>query len=273
MDTQEKARITQELESLIKEFRSYKRLYSQSSLTVSQERYLESLRFKLQQRIGKVKNLVVQLTNAQYAAELDYRFDFWAEAVRTGGYGPRTIESTDHCIQACNEAIGKLDELDYRGLQLIKKTLSEEPPKAFIAHGGRSSILDKLREFIEALGIKPIIVELSPSKGMTVDEKVSKYIKDADFGIVLATKGGIIDTKGKETKQLPRLNVIDELERLRAAFPNKTILLLEKGVDLPSNISGLTHEPFVGQSMDRAFTAIARELVEFGILRATKPQE
>ena len=146
-------------------------------------------------------------------------------------------------------------------------------PKAFIAHGGKSGVLDKLREFIEALGIKPIIVELSPTRGMTVDEKVSKYIKDADFGIVLATKGGIIDTKGKETKQHPRLNVIDELERLRAAFPDKTILLLEKGVDLPSNISGLTHEPFVGQSMDRAFTAIARELVEFGILRATKPQE
>ena len=88
---------------------------------------------------------------------------------------------------------------------------------------------------------------------------------------MLATKGGIVDTKGKEPKQHPRLNIIDELERLRAVFPDKTILLLEKGVDLPSNISGLTHEPFVGQSMDRAFTAIARELTEFGILKAVKP--
>lgn len=144
-------------------------------------------------------------------------------------------------------------------------------PKAFIVHGGRSGILDKLREFIEALGIKPVIVELSPTRGMTVDEKVNKYIKDADCGIVLATKGGIVDTTGNKLKQHPRLNVIDELERLRAALPEKTILLVERGVDLPSNISGLTYEPFVGQSMDRAFTAIARELTEFGILRAVKP--
>ena len=151
-------------------------------------------------------------------------------------------------------------------------TSTKEPPKAFIAHGGRSGILDKLREFIEALGIKPIIVELSPTKGMSVDDKVNKYIKDADCGIVLATKGGIVDTTGIKPKQHPRLNVIDELERLRAVFPEKTILLVERGVDLPSNVSGLTHEPFVGQSMDRAFIAIARELVEFGILKAVKPK-
>jgi len=159
------------------------------------------------------------------------------------------------------------------GFEEKPATVAEIPPKAFIVHGGRSGVLDKLREFIEALGIKPIIVELSPTKGMTVDEKVNKYIKDADCGIVLATKGGIVDTKGRQPKQHPRLNVIDELERLRAAFPERTILLVEKGVDLPSNISGLTHEPFVGQSMDRAFTAIARELAEFGILKTIKPQE
>jgi predicted nucleotide-binding protein len=147
----------------------------------------------------------------------------------------------------------------------------EISPKAFIAHGGRSGVLDKLCEFIEALGLEPLVVELLPSKGMSVDDKVNKYIKDSDCGIVLATKGGIVDTTGKKPKQHPRLNIIDEVERLRAQFPDRTILLLEKGVELPSNISGLTHEPFARQSMDRAFTAIARELREMGILKTEKP--
>jgi len=157
------------------------------------------------------------------------------------------------------------------GIETKSSTEAEIPPKAFIAHGGRSGVLDKLREFIEALGIEPVIVELSPSRGMTVDAKVNTYIKDADCGIVLARKGGIVDTTGTKPKQHPRLNVIDELARLRAAFPEKTILLVERGIDLPSNISGLTYEPFVGQSMDRAFTAIARELRAFGILKTIKP--
>jgi predicted nucleotide-binding protein len=151
----------------------------------------------------------------------------------------------------------------------LEKAKTSEPPKAFIAHGGRSGILDKLRDFLQACGIDPLIVEFLPTKGMSVDDKVKKYIQDADCGIVLATRGGIID--GKSEKQHPRLNVIDEFERLRAVFPDKTILLLEKGVDLPSNIAGLTYEPFVGQSMDRAFTAIARELKEMGILQTIKP--
>lgn len=155
-------------------------------------------------------------------------------------------------------------------LKAEKPVAIGESPKAFIAHGGRSGVLDKLREFIQALGIDPLIVELLPAKGMSVDDKVNKYIKDADCGIVLATGGGIVDKKSE--KEHPRLNVIDEFERLRTVFPNKTILLLEKGVDLPSNISGLTYEPFVRQSMDRAFTAIARELTAFGILRAVKPK-
>ncbi len=91
------------------------------------------------------------------------------------------------------------------------------------------------------------------------------------YGIVLATRGGIVDTKSGRLKERPRLNTIDEAKRLRAKFPNRTILLLEKGVKLSSNISGLTHESFTRQSMDRAFTAIARELREMGILKMEKP--
>lgn len=143
-------------------------------------------------------------------------------------------------------------------------------PAAFIVHGGRSGVLDKLREFVEALGLKPLVVEMLPSKGMPLVNKVKKYQQEADCAIILATRGGIIDIKSG--KQHPRLNVIDELSSFWEAFPEKVILLLEKGVELPSNKAGLTYEPFARQSMDRAFIAIARELTEMKILKAVKPQ-
>ena len=148
---------------------------------------------------------------------------------------------------------------------------SMETPKAFIVHGGKSGVLEKLREFVEALGIKPLIVEMLPSKGMTLADKVKKYQQEADCVIILATRGGIIDTKSG--KQHPRLNVIDELSSFWEAFPERVIVLLEKGAELPSNKSGLTYEPFARQSMDRAFIAIARELTEMKILKAVKPLE
>ena len=54
------------------------------------------------------------------------------------------------------------------------KSIIEQKPKAFIVHGGKSGVLEKLREFVEALGIKPLIVEMLPSKGMTLSDKVSQ---------------------------------------------------------------------------------------------------
>jgi predicted nucleotide-binding protein len=272
MDENEKQELINDLKDLFKKLKSYKRYLTSRDLSEPQKRYAESLREKLVGKSSVLKGTIYELTDTLHFTHMGGNYEIWGQGLNPSGYKPTEIVGLNYCIDATNAAIAKLElsppvEL---GPQKVEVT---EPPKAFIAHGGRSGILDKLREFIEALGIAPIIVELSPSRGMTVDDKVNSYIKDADCGIVLATKGGIVDTKGTKQRQHPRLNVIDELERLRAAFPEKTILLVERGVDLPSNVSGLTHEPFVGQSMDRAFTAIARELVEFGILKAVKPQE
>lgn len=274
------------MENFLEELKYYQNLrilYNRGELKKSTAAEITPLRTKLLREVGVFSSLITELTGKEKIQTVgkgtEYSYDMWAAALRIE-FNKTTLNALRICIDYTDRAIGKLKSAinegirDEQGNRIDKsQQISTEPPKAFIVHGGRSGVLDKLREFIEALGIKPIIVELSPTKGMTVDEKVNKYIKDADCGIVLATKGGIVDTKGRQPKQHPRLNVIDELERLRAAFPERTILLVEKGVDLPSNISGLTHEPFVGQSMDRAFTAIARELAEFGILKTIKPQE
>jgi hypothetical protein len=56
-----------------------------------------------------------------------------------------------------------------------EKLVTEDKPKVFIVHRGKSGVLEKLREFIEALVIKPLIVEMLSSKGMTLADKVKKY--------------------------------------------------------------------------------------------------
>ncbi len=191
------------------------------------------------------------------------------------------LSALDDCVQATGRVIGKLEDDIKKGKRdqntgerigvISTKLDTSIRPKAFIVHGGKSGVLEKLREFVEALGIKPLIVEMLPSKGMTLADKVKKYQQEADCAIILATRGGIIDTKSG--KQHPRLNVIDELSSFWEAFPERVIVLLERGAELPSNKSGLTYEPFARQSMDRAFTAIARELTEMKILKAVKPLE
>lgn len=227
-------------------------------------------------QVGYLGKLITELTGVGTVDLHGTDYDMWLISLRTDNYS-LAANALEVCIQVTNRAIGQLEGdikngIRDKGTGLLVTTQSKmitEAPKVFIVHGGKSSVLEKLREFVEALGIKPLIVEMLPSKGMTLADKVKKYQQEADCAIILATRGGIIDTKSG--KQHPRLNVIDELSSFWEAFPERVIVLLEKGAQLPSNKSGLTYEAFARQSMDRAFIAIARELTEMKILKAVKP--
>ena len=279
--------VTQELEIFLKELRdyySYRNRMKQGIFTSQEIEQVRSLRRMLVRKSGKYKKLIAEITGIENVPIVvnnkEYLTDIWTVGLLANPV-MRTPTALAYCIDSVGQAIGKLEDDINNGVRdeqgnLIKtgKTplVSTEQPKAFIVHGGKSGVLEKLREFVEALGIKPLIVEMLPSKGMTLADKVKKYQQEADCAIILATHGGIIDTKSG--KQHPRLNVIDELSSFREAFPERVILLLEKGAELASNKSGLTYEPFTRQSMDRAFIAIARELTEMKILKAVKqPKE
>jgi predicted nucleotide-binding protein len=122
-----------------------------------------------------------------------------------------------------------------------------------------------------ALDVQALAVEIQPSEGRLTEGQVDEYMKQADCAIILATYGHIVDQKTR--KKHPRLNVVDELGRCRNAFPHRTILLLEKGVDLPSNVSGIVYEHFTKQNMENGFIKVARELREFGLIKPVKPAE
>jgi hypothetical protein len=150
---------------------------------------------------------------------------------------------------------------------LPEKREAAIPPQAFIAHGGETKALSKLRDFLEALGLGYSIAERNPSDGRLLEEQVIKAYESADFAIILATKGGIVDKKtGAEHM---RMNVADELGRVRAVFKNRIILLLEKGVEPHINISGIVRERFTPASMDKALIKIAKDLREWGLIRAS----
>jgi predicted nucleotide-binding protein len=145
-----------------------------------------------------------------------------------------------------------------------KEAVPRETPRAFIAHGGKSEALTKLKDFLIVLGVTPLIAEEEPSEGRLVEQQVQKYRQEAHCEIILATRGGIVDKKtGTEH---PRLNIIDELGRAREKSPERVVLLLEEEVELPSNVGAIVRERFTQDCMDKAFIKIVRELKAFGLI-------
>jgi len=158
-------------------------------------------------------------------------------------------------------------ELEMFGLpdSLLEAEIGKEAPKVFVAHGGKSTALDKLCRFLKALGVEALVVEEQPSKSKAVDDKVQHYMSEADCAIILAT--GNDEIKGK---LYPRQNVIHEIGLAQRTLPERIIYLLEKGTEFPSNIHPKVWESFTQDCMDEAFIAIARELRAFGLINATK---
>ena len=126
--------------------------------------------------------------------------------------------------------------------------LPETPPKVFIAHEGETEQL---------------------SDGRSIEKQVDWTQAKADFAICLATKGKAINSK--TGKYYMGLNIADELGRARQVFGNRIILLVQKGVEVHTNVKEIVHAPFTTQSMDKAFIKIAMELTDWGfIITGTK---
>lgn len=154
------------------------------------------------------------------------------------------------------------------GVDTKPSTTKEQSLKAFIAHGKESAALRKLKEFIETLGIEPLIVKQLVSMDKDLPDKVNSYLSQADFVIILATA----DDKVGDKLQ-PRQNVIHEVGLAQKTHPGKIIYLLEEGAEFPSNIRPKVYESFKQRNMMNAFLGIVRELRAYGMLKVTKLQE
>jgi hypothetical protein len=161
-----------------------------------------------------------------------------------------------------------IQKYELLGIEIKPAAEVELPPKAFIAHGGKSEARDKLCRFLNAIGVTPLIIEEEPKEGRSVNEQVEYYSEQADCATILGTAD---DKELKDGKLYPRRNVYIEIGRFQEKFPKRIIYLLEEGASFPSDISEKLYTPFTKDSMDEAFITIVRELKKFGILRAIKP--
>ena len=247
-------------------------------LTESQKVSMEDLRDKLVRKSGKFKSIITELSDRQYLTKAqggqEQDFDMWVLGLDLFFDSASNVKAINCCIDATNQAIGKLESdieegvRDKQGKIINKPAIVETtPPIAFIAHGGKTAARDKLKDFLMALGVTPIIVEDQPSQGRSKEQNVEYYLKQCDCAIILSTKG---DIDGQTSEFIPRGNILNELGRCQETLPHRMIYLLEEETKFPTNIDEKVWERFTQESMDKAFTKIAKELRAFGLLKAMK---
>ena len=151
----------------------------------------------------------------------------------------------------------------------VERLALEEPqrqsPYIFISHGGPTRIhVDTVRDYLNALGLSPVIVMDLPNFGFSVNQKVLYYMRLCSGGIALATAED--ETTAHELRARP--NVENEIGMMQTA-PNigsRIIYMKEAEVQFASNYQEKVWIPFLKERVQDAFIAVGKELRAFGFL-------
>lgn len=158
-------------------------------------------------------------------------------------------EFSKESIGEVEKAFEKHKKLKLPEKEVIKSTSSKRTSNTkknkkdiFIVHGHNEELKEKVARTIEKLKLNPVILHEQSNEGQTVIEKFEKH-SNVNFAVILLTYDdyGNVKSDNNHNKRA-RQNVILELGYFIAKIGRENVMpLYEKGVELPSDISGVLY--------------------------------
>lgn len=122
--------------------------------------------------------------------------------------------------------------------------------RVFISHGKNREVVGQLQEVLKFGGFEAVVSVYTDSTAMPVPDKVMDDMRSCGAGIVhVGAERTLLDANGNEHTVL-NPNVLIEIGAALALYKRNFILLVENGVDLPSNLQGLTVVSYDGGKLD-----------------------
>ena len=170
-------------------------------------------------------------------------------------------------IESLIKVLKKRDSLSLSSNTENRKNLGE---KIFIVHGSNHDILNKVKNFLNKLGLENVVLHEQPNQGKTIIEKFEDTADGIGFAAVIMTKddkGGTPSDDPKNYKHRARQNVILELGFFLGKLGrSKVCVLLEEGVEKPSDYDGVLFIPLTDENY---LVSLAEEIKKSGI--ASRP--
>ena len=122
--------------------------------------------------------------------------------------------------------------------------------RVFITHGKQRAIVGQIKELLTFGSFEPVVSVERESTAIPVPEKVFEDMRSCGAGVLhVGAEGKYLDKDGNEHTKLND-NVLIEIGAAMALYGKRMILLVEKGVALPSNLQGLYRCEFEGDKLD-----------------------
>ncbi|MBT3069636.1 nucleotide-binding protein [Rhodomicrobium sp. Az07] len=126
--------------------------------------------------------------------------------------------------------------------------------RVFITHGKNQKILEHVKQVVLYGKFEPVIAVQREAAAKPVPDKVMDEMRSCDAAVIHVSVEEILyDKEGKERPQLNG-NVLIEIGAAMALYGRNFILLVEEGVQLPSNLQGLYECRYSGDELDGSST-------------------
>jgi hypothetical protein len=129
-------------------------------------------------------------------------------------------------------------------------TFDPKSSRVFISHGKQKSVVTQIKELLTFGNFEPVVSVERETTAIPVPEKVFEDMRSCGAGVIhVATEGEYTDKEGNKQRKIND-NVLIEIGAAMALYGKKVILLVEKGLTLPSNLQGLYRCDFDGDKLD-----------------------
>lgn len=174
------------------------------------------------------------------------RFDFNVESV-SGFVGAADHASDDEAASDETSAASETKPLDVLSVPVQG---AKKGNRVFITHGKNRKILDQVKEIVVFGKFDPVVAQEHETTSKPVPDKVLDDMRSCQAAVIhVGSEGVLIDDKGKPHPQVNG-NVLIEIGAAMALYGRNFILLVEEGVELPSNLQGLYECRYKGGTLD-----------------------
>jgi hypothetical protein len=122
--------------------------------------------------------------------------------------------------------------------------------KVFVTHGKNKQIADQLKELLAFGKFEPVLSVDHETVAKPVPQKVMDDMRSCGAAVIhVGSELKLLTPEGEEIRTLNQ-NVLIEIGAAMALYGQKFILLVERGVELPSNLQGLYEVRYEGDKLD-----------------------
>lgn len=131
-----------------------------------------------------------------------------------------------------------------------KQTIGAKNNRVYISHGKNKKFVNQIKELLTFGKFEPVVSVEKASTSVPVPEKVFEDMRSCSAAVIHVTsEGEVLDAQGEKHTRINE-NVLIEIGAAIALYEKNFVLLVEKGLTLPSNLQGLYRCEYEGGQLD-----------------------